>query len=49
VEGLGEPFGVMEDGSGGGESTLDSLGLGDRLPTVLNEFENELTAIRPFF
>jgi HD-like signal output (HDOD) protein len=49
VAGLGEPFGVVEDGSGGGESTLDSLGLGDRIPTVLSEFENELTAIRPYF
>ncbi|HLK20084.1 MAG TPA: HDOD domain-containing protein [Bryobacteraceae bacterium] len=28
---------------------LESLGLGDRLPIVLSEYENELAAIQPYF
>jgi hypothetical protein len=28
---------------------LESLGLGDRLPTLLTEFENEFAAIKPYF
>ncbi len=49
VEGLGAPFSVVEDGTFGGVSTLESLALGDRLPGVLSEFENELAAIQAYF
>lgn len=32
-----------------GNCPLESLGLGDRLQTVLSEYENELAAIQPYF
>ena len=37
--------GMPEDGP----SALESLGLGEQLPTLRNEFENQLAAIKPYF
>jgi len=42
-------FSVMEDGARGVDSMLESLGLGDQVPVVISEFENELAAIQPYF
>lgn len=42
-------FCAMEDGTHGAASSLESWGLGDRLPSVVGEFENELAAIQPYF
>ena len=48
VAGLGEPYRVMEENDSGA-GMLETLGLGDRLQPVMSEFENEITAIQPFF
>jgi HD-like signal output (HDOD) protein len=42
-------FCVMEDCAHGNDSSLEYLGLGDQVPGVLIEFENELAAIQPYF
>jgi HD-like signal output (HDOD) protein len=43
------PFCPLEDGARGTNSSLESLGLGDQVPGLLREFENELAAIQPYF
>jgi HD-like signal output (HDOD) protein len=49
VKGLGISLGLFEAHPGDAGPTLDSLGLGDQLPTVISEFENEFAAIKPYF
>ncbi len=50
VQRMGNSLSVFEDNTADGdENILESLGLGDRLPTVLAEFENEFAAIKPYF
>ncbi len=50
VQRMGNSLSVFEsDGAEGDEKVLESLGLGDRLPAVLTEFENEFSAIKPYF
>jgi len=49
VEGIGTSVTVFEKEATDERSELESLGLGDRLPTVLTEFENEFGAIKPYF
>lgn len=41
-------FCLMEDYAGK-DSSLESLGLGDQVPGIVSEFENELAAIQPYF
>lgn len=42
-------FSAMEDGPNGSGASLDSLGLGDQVSSVVLEYENELAAIQPYF
>ncbi|MBZ5612226.1 MAG: HDOD domain-containing protein [Acidobacteriia bacterium] len=50
VQRMGNSLSVFEDNTADGdENVLESLGLGDRLPAVLTEFENEFGAIKPYF
>ena len=49
VGAMQQAFSVMEDGARGVDSMLESLGLGDQVPVVISEFENELAAIQPYF
>jgi HD-like signal output (HDOD) protein len=46
---MGISVGPFEARPGDDGPTLDSLGLGDQLPTVISEFENEFAAIKPYF
>jgi len=45
----GSQFCAMETEVRGSEDALDTLGLGEQLPVVLSEFENELAAMQPYF
>jgi HD-like signal output (HDOD) protein len=49
VKGTGVFVSLFEAPSENPEAALDRLGLGDRLPAILNEFNNEFSAIRAFF
>lgn len=49
VRGIGISVRLFEDQLGDEGPTLESLGLGDRLPTIIGEFENEFAAIKPYF
>jgi hypothetical protein len=49
VKGLGISVALFEDQTLYQGPTLRSIGLGDQLPTVINEFENEFAAIKPYF
>jgi HD-like signal output (HDOD) protein len=49
VKGLGISVGLIEQQTVYQGPTLESLGLGDDLPTIISEFENEFAAIKPYF
>lgn len=49
VQGIGTSLSVFEKECDGAQNVLEPLGLGERLATVLNEFENEFSAIKPYF
>jgi HD-like signal output (HDOD) protein len=49
VKGTGVFVSLFESPSEDPQSALDQLGLGERLPVILNEFENEFTAIKAYF
>jgi HD-like signal output (HDOD) protein len=50
VQRMGNSVSVFENNTAEtDDSVLESLGLGDRLPTLLTEFENEFAAIKPYF
>lgn len=50
VQRMGNSLSVFEsDEAEGDERVLDTLGLGERLPAILTEFENEFSAIKPYF
>src|SRR5713226_8872526 len=49
VKGIGISVGLFEDQTVYQGPTLKSLGLGDQLATIISEFENEFTAIKPYF
>jgi len=49
IKSLGISVGLFEDQTVYQGPTLKSLGLGDQLPTVISEFENEFAAIKPYF
>lgn len=49
VGGAQSSFCVLDDGARGSDHSLESLGLGDQVPGVVSEFENELAAIQPYF
>lgn len=49
VQGNGTALSVFEKETAGDQNPLEALGLGERLPAVLVEFENEFSAIKPYF
>jgi HD-like signal output (HDOD) protein len=49
VKGTGVFVSLFEAPCDNPEAALEGLGLGDRLPALLNEFNNEFSAIRSFF
>jgi len=49
VRRIGISVGLVEKMPADEGPTLESIGLGDRLPTVISEFENEFAAIKPYF
>ena len=49
VKGIGISVGLFEDQTIYQGPTLKSLGLGDQLPAIISEFENEFAAIKPYF
>lgn len=49
VRAKGAGFSILEDNTIGPAASLESLGLGDALPVVLSEFDNELANIQPYF
>jgi len=49
VKGVGTSLSLFEGTPEDGQLALDSLGLGDRLPEVLGEFQTEFSAIQSYF
>ena len=49
VKGIGTSTSLFEGTPEDGQLALESIGLGDRLPTVLSEFEHEFSAIQTYF
>jgi HD-like signal output (HDOD) protein len=49
VQGIGTSITVFEKDGCDESSVLETLGPGDRLQTVLTEFDNEFAAIKPYF
>jgi len=49
VQGIGTALSVFEKETATEQDPLEPLGLGERLPAVLAEFENEFSAIKPYF
>jgi HD-like signal output (HDOD) protein len=49
VKGNGSSITLFEGTPEDGQLALESVGLGDRLPTVLSEFEHEFAAIQSYF
>lgn len=49
VKGSGTSLNFFEGSAEDGQQALDSLGLGDRLPGILTEFETEFGAIKTYF
>jgi hypothetical protein len=49
VKGTGVFVSLFESPSEDPQAALDQLGIGERLPTILNEFDGEFTAIKSYF
>ena len=49
VKGTGVFVSLFESPSEDPQAALDQLGIGERLPLILNEFDNEFTAIKSYF
>jgi len=49
VRGIGVSLSLFEGTPEDGKAAIESLGLGDRLPAVLAEFETEFSAIKAYF
>ncbi len=49
VKSLGTSVSLFEGNVTDGTKALEALGLGDRLPAVLTDFDNEFNAIKPYF
>ncbi len=49
VKGTGVFVSLFETPSDDPQAALEQLGLGDRLPVILGEFDNEFTAIKAYF
>jgi len=49
VKGMGTFVSVFEAQGEESAPALQSLGLGERLPTIMSEFDNEFAAIQPYF
>jgi HD-like signal output (HDOD) protein len=50
VQRMGNSLSVFENNiAEGDENILETLELGDRLPAILTEFDNEFAAIKPYF
>jgi len=49
VRGIGISHSFFEGQPDEGEAALQQLGVGSRLPNVIAEFENEFSAIKPYF
>jgi HD-like signal output (HDOD) protein len=49
VKGTGVLVTLFESPSGDPQAALEQLGLGERLPSVLKEFDNEFSAIKSYF
>ena len=49
VKGMGTCISLFEDQSDEGREALESLGLGERIPGILSEFDNEFSAIKAYF
>ena len=49
VKGTGSFVSLFESGLDDGKAALEQLGLGERLDTILGEFDNEFGAIKPYF
>ena len=49
VKGTGVFVSLFESPSEDPQAVLETLGLGERLPVILGEFDNEFTAIKAYF
>lgn len=49
VKGTGTSVSLFEGSAEDGQLALDSIGLGERLPNLLTEFQNEFSAIQTYF
>ena len=49
VNGIGIAYSLFRGRTEDGHAALEELGLGNRLPTILEEFDNEFSAIKPYF
>lgn len=49
VRGLGTCVSLFENQTEDGQTALDALGLGERLPAIVSEFNNEFMAIQAYF
>jgi HD-like signal output (HDOD) protein len=49
VNGIGIAYSLFRGRSGDGNAALEELGLGSRMSTILEEFDNEFSAIKPYF
>jgi HD-like signal output (HDOD) protein len=49
VKGIGSSLNLFEGTPEDGQLALESLGLGERLPTVLSEFQTEFSTIQAYF
>jgi HD-like signal output (HDOD) protein len=49
VKATGTFVSLFENSANDGMDALEHLGLGERLPTILGEFENDFAAIKPYF
>jgi hypothetical protein len=49
VRGTGTSLSLFEGTREDGQQALESLGLGERLPVVLSEFESEFSTIQSYF
>jgi hypothetical protein len=49
VKGTGVFVSLFESPSDNPQAALEQLGLGERLPAILAEFDNEFTAIKAYF
>ena len=49
MKGTGVFVSLFESPSDNPQAALEQLGLGERMPQILGEFDNEFTAIKAYF